>query len=648
MPDDNKTQEFLKKLAPCIERGDLDACVEEAARLAGEMGVRAGELLELSTQGGNCGKYAYAYVLALAAEQDLEGEAKAGAFNNVGLAAKYLRKLEKAEEHYKLATAANPKLAEAHSNYAILLKELKRNEDAEKHYLLAIEANPKYAAVHSNYANLLKELKRNEDAEKHYLLAIKANPKYAVAHYNYANLLKELKRNEDAEKHYLLAIEANPKYAAVHSNYAILLKKLNRKPEAEEHYKLAIAANPNLAEAHSNYAILLSELNRKPEAEEHYKLAIAANPNYAAAHYNYANLLNELNRKPEAEEHYKLAIAANPNYAEAHGNYGLLLVEMDRRKEALEHIDKASDFFFRMGRFVDSHLAKAWLYQAFSEKNFNRKRFGETSKDSNEAGEEYLKAASTSDGFLKDNLTMQGNILKAKSYVRKIPEKSWYKKIFYRFGKNPDIPELMENLKNAAIYYEKASLCPIGERKDVCNACSYSMNVFSETLNAMSAFMKGDDAEINIRKWSDSLEQAYKIYSEKNLKKGVTLVETLKQLIKCVNELAEHRKIGLNVQEEKLGKCLNNLIEVSNEMEGALKVIAEHSAEAIRDYAKKQGMGFVKEENPEISLWDNQSIKALLAILTIIAAIIATLQFIKHDTEAFEYIKSIFSRGSAP
>ena len=44
MPDDNKTQEFLQKLAPCIERSDLDGCVEEAARVAREMGVGAGKL----------------------------------------------------------------------------------------------------------------------------------------------------------------------------------------------------------------------------------------------------------------------------------------------------------------------------------------------------------------------------------------------------------------------------------------------------------------------------------------------------------------------------------------------------------------------------------------------------------------------------
>ena len=32
MPENNKSEEFLQKLAPCIERSDLDACVKEAAR----------------------------------------------------------------------------------------------------------------------------------------------------------------------------------------------------------------------------------------------------------------------------------------------------------------------------------------------------------------------------------------------------------------------------------------------------------------------------------------------------------------------------------------------------------------------------------------------------------------------------------------
>jgi hypothetical protein len=41
MPENNNIQEFLQKLAPCIERGDLDACVEEVVL---EMGVGAQDI----------------------------------------------------------------------------------------------------------------------------------------------------------------------------------------------------------------------------------------------------------------------------------------------------------------------------------------------------------------------------------------------------------------------------------------------------------------------------------------------------------------------------------------------------------------------------------------------------------------------------
>jgi tetratricopeptide (TPR) repeat protein len=569
-------------------------------------------------------KYDFEYVIVLASALGLEGKNKAIANSNAGIAANYIGKLKEAEEQYKKAIELDPKDADAHYNYAHFLDELERNIEAEEHYKKAIKLNSIDADTHNNYALLLVKFNRKTEAEEHYKKAIEIYPKYVRAHINYARLLVDLNRRTEAEEYYKKTIELNPKYddANTYNNCAILLDDLGRKTEAEEQYKKTIELYPKNAEVHFNYAILLEELNRKPEAEGHYKKAIELNPKYVKAHNNYALLLQGLNRKSEAEELYQKAIEIDPKYANAHGNYALLLIEYDKRKESWKETEIFSNFCKETGRVVDSHLAKAWLYQEFSEKNFKRKRFGESSKDANEAGEEYLNAARTSEGFLKDNLTMQGNVLKAKSYVRKIPEKSWYKKIFYRFGKNPDIPELMENLKNAAIYYEKASLCPIGERKDVCNACSYSMNVFSETLNAMSAFMKGDDAEINIRKWSYSLEQAYKIYSEKNLKKGVDLVETLKQLIKCVDELAEHRKMGLHIQEERLGKCYNNLLEVSEKLDGALKVIAEHSVEAIRDYSRKQGMGFIGEETKKSFLGEwIKEIRAAAAVIIAAAAI---------------------------
>ena len=383
MPDADKIEEFLDKLKPCIDRGELDACVDEAARLAEEMGINARDLVELSFQGGMAGTHVLAYVLAGVASQGLEGRDQAVAYSNAGCAAAEIGYTEQAEENYKKA--------------------------------------------------------------------IEICSKHADAHYNYANLLDEL----------------------------------NRKEEAEEQYKQAIEADPKHTDAHYNYAILLHELKKLDGAEEQYKLAIDADPKHKVAHYNYAILLQELKELDRAEEQYKLAIDADPKHATAHGNYSILLIEKDNRKKAWDKTQKASSLFAEEGDLTKSHIQKAWFYELYSEKYFNQRKFLESGEDVGNAGDEYLKASETTDADLKDTFSQQGNILKAKSFVRKVPKKSWRRKILYRIGRKHDIPDIINNLKEAASYYEKASLCPVDEKQDICNACHISISVFSETLFAM-------------------------------------------------------------------------------------------------------------------------------------------------------------------
>ena len=67
MPDNDKTDEFLQKLAPCIERGELENCMEEAAQVAGKMEIDPPYLFYLATQSWQIGKGGFAYILALAA-----------------------------------------------------------------------------------------------------------------------------------------------------------------------------------------------------------------------------------------------------------------------------------------------------------------------------------------------------------------------------------------------------------------------------------------------------------------------------------------------------------------------------------------------------------------------------------------------------
>ena len=116
-------------------------------------------MLELSGVAGKYNRNDFTYVLALAAARGLEGEEKAEAYYNTGVSAATLPKKKKnAEEHYRKAIEANPKLAIAHYNYANLLSRLDRNTEAEDHYQKAIEANPKlikWNVLKSNFGRIL-------------------------------------------------------------------------------------------------------------------------------------------------------------------------------------------------------------------------------------------------------------------------------------------------------------------------------------------------------------------------------------------------------------------------------------------------------------------------------------------------------------
>ncbi len=171
MPENNKIQKFLQKLTPCIERGDLNACVEEAARLAEEMGIGAGELMELSTDRGMNSRYDFAYVLALAAAQGLEGKGKAGAYYNAGLAAHYLKKVEKAEQCYKISIYGDPKLAVAHSGWAYV-QHLEQHNRAKKEFEQAHKLDPQNVKVIRNIRALGKVRREPEISKLQWCMAI--------------------------------------------------------------------------------------------------------------------------------------------------------------------------------------------------------------------------------------------------------------------------------------------------------------------------------------------------------------------------------------------------------------------------------------------------------------------------------------------
>ena len=96
-------EEFLQRLGPCIKRGDLDACFEEASRLAKEEEISAKDLLDLSSSTMRSGNPELAYVLALVAAVGLDGMDVACAFYNAGIAADIIGNKGDAIDHLKKA-----------------------------------------------------------------------------------------------------------------------------------------------------------------------------------------------------------------------------------------------------------------------------------------------------------------------------------------------------------------------------------------------------------------------------------------------------------------------------------------------------------------------------------------------------------------
>jgi tetratricopeptide (TPR) repeat protein len=218
----NNTEEFLHKLSPCIERGDLDACVEEAARLAEEMGVAAEDLLELSAEKGMDEKHDLVYVLALTAAQGLKNNKKAEAYIYAGFSADIIGKLREAEKYYKKAIEIDPNNAGVHNNYSNLLREKGLLADAEKEIrnsLQIAEEDSSWQQIrpyaHGNLGDILADEGSLVEAEKEYQSALKNSASmepYLISklHNNLGWVYVQLKQYSKAKNDFKKAVAFDP------------------------------------------------------------------------------------------------------------------------------------------------------------------------------------------------------------------------------------------------------------------------------------------------------------------------------------------------------------------------------------------------------------------------------------------------------
>lgn len=206
---EDKEKHLLEKISSCLEKRDLDACVDEAIAWAKELGITPQRLLKWSKIQLDAKQHVQGYVLALAAADGLDE--KAAAYNNAGAASSSMNDLETAEKLYRLAIKYDPKLAGAYSNLGNLLKDLGKTDEAEEQYRLAIKSDPNLAAAHNNYANLLRIKGRFGEAEREVRTALDLDPLNPYILGTLGDILADDTWLDESEKEYKRALEHSDK-----------------------------------------------------------------------------------------------------------------------------------------------------------------------------------------------------------------------------------------------------------------------------------------------------------------------------------------------------------------------------------------------------------------------------------------------------
>ena len=199
MPDADKIEEFLDKLKPCIDKGELDACVDEAVRLAEEMEVDSEELLESSAHElFENNKFNLSYVLALTAEKFLIIEDKWRAYILAGFSAQEFLEPKLVEKYYHKAVESNPERSGGDLLLATHLFQHSRLREAEEYIIKAIHYEPNNLLAHAIYSFiLLVEYNKLDESKQEMILVSKISENNEDLKYN---LIKAVLYSQYSEK----------------------------------------------------------------------------------------------------------------------------------------------------------------------------------------------------------------------------------------------------------------------------------------------------------------------------------------------------------------------------------------------------------------------------------------------------------------
>lgn len=299
-----------------------------------------------------------------------------------------------AEEKYKSAVAADPKLARAHFGLGRACMAQDRGPDAIKHLQEAVKLAPQYSAAHAALADLFDKSERFKDAKMHRQLmesgtaAPPGNDPLLFDLYSECSSGTELLefaeglagegRLEEAIGLLEGAISRNSDDVALLHAAAVLLDKAGRYREAVTRFRRVLDLAPAQLETVLYLAQALTHTDDFISAGALVKEVVQQEPENLAALRLYSGLMLRLRRPEDAMPFLEKAAKLHPNDGSIRLALSMTCLCLDRIGPAIEHFkvarsgeptpgDTARSLLSNLAQiFVDQRKSSAAVFSGFA------------------------------------------------------------------------------------------------------------------------------------------------------------------------------------------------------------------------------------------------------------------------------------------
>lgn len=274
---------------------------------------------------------------------------------------------KEAEELYKRAIAADPKIIDAYLYLSRLYMRFRRFSEAGPVLEQGLEQGPDNAAMRVGMGELAMHERNLDRAEREFKKAVELNPNSAEAYLGASRVSLERNKVELAATQVEKALELNPRIQGGRLQRGVALWKLGRNDEAITELDAAKEAEPKNSQIVVTLGAVKFDKGDLAGALSDLNSALVAEPGHADANFFMARVKNAKSEHTQAIESMKRALDSNPRNPHYRYWYARILADARKSDDALVELHTALEID---PKFAEAMEAMGRIY--FERNEFKR------------------------------------------------------------------------------------------------------------------------------------------------------------------------------------------------------------------------------------------------------------------------------------